>query len=176
ARIGRRLFTLRVGAWSAVLAGFYPLFFFCSLEFRPDVLWTVLWLSAILIAIAGSPTIGRGFLLGLVLGTAAAVSLKTTMMVASFGVAIGLTMWLAPAGQRPWRRVCSAGLAAAAGVALPPALVGTMFLSAGALGPFLYGTVWHNLAPDLDTASKLPLQVIAVALMILAWLGGRSLV
>jgi len=175
ALIGRRLFTSRVGAWSAVLAGFYPLFFFCSLEFRPDVLWTVLWLSAILVAIGGSPTVGRGFLLGLVLGTAAAVSLKTTMMVGAFGIAIGLTMLLAPAGRRPWQRVCSAGLAAAAGLALPPVLVGTMFLSAGALGPFLYGTVWHNLTPGLDTASKLPVQVIAVVLMVLAWRGGRAL-
>jgi hypothetical protein len=176
ALIGRRLFTSRVGVWSAVLAGFYPLFFFCSLEFRPDVLWTVLWLSAILVAIGGSATIGRGFLLGLALGTAAAVSLKTTMMVGAFGIAIGLTMWLAPAGRRPWRRVCSAGVAAAAGIVLPPVLVATMFLSAGALGPFLYGTVWHQLTPNLDTASKLPVQVIAVALMILAWRGGRWLV
>jgi hypothetical protein len=80
ALIGRRLFAPRVGAWSAVLAGFYPLFFFCSLEYRPDVLWTVLWLSAILIAIDGAPTVRRGLALGLVLGTAAAVSLKTILL------------------------------------------------------------------------------------------------
>ena len=176
ALIGRRLFTARVGPWSAVLAGFYPLFFFCSLEFRPDVLWTVLWLWAVLIAIGGRPTIGRGFLLGLVLGTAAAVSLKTILMVFAFGVAIGLTVWIAPAERRPWRRLCSAGVAAAAGVALPPVLVATLFLSDGAFGPFLYGTVWHNLTPGLDAADKLPVRVIAVALMILAWRAGRSLV
>jgi hypothetical protein len=176
ALIGRRLFTSRVGAWSAVLAGFYPLFFFCSLEYRPDVLWTVLWLCAVLIAIGGPPTIGRGFLLGLVLGTAATVSLKTILMVLAFGIAIGLTVWLAPAERRPWRRVFAAGVAAAAGAALPPVLVAMLFLSAGAFGPFLYGTVWHNLTPGLDTADKALVRVIAVALMLLAWRGGRSLV
>jgi 4-amino-4-deoxy-L-arabinose transferase-like glycosyltransferase len=111
ALIGRRLFTSRVGAWSAVLAGFYPLFFFCSLEYRPDVLWTVLWLWAVLIAIDGPPTTERGFLLGLVLGTAAAVSLKTILMLLAFGIAAGLTLWLVPAERRPWRRVFSSGVA-----------------------------------------------------------------
>jgi hypothetical protein len=176
ALIGRRLFTSRVGAWSAVLAGFYPLFFFCSLEYRPDVLWTVLWLWAVLIAIDGPPTTERGFLLGLVLGTAAAVSLKTILMLLAFGIAAGLTLWLVPAEHRPWRRVFSSGVAAAAGVVLPPCLVAALFVSGGAFGPFLYGTVWHNLTPGLDTADKLPVRVIAVALMVLAWRGSRSLV
>jgi hypothetical protein len=176
ALIGRRLFTSRVGAWSAVLAGFYPLFFFCSLEYRPDVLWTVLWLWAVLIAIDGPPTTERGFLLGLVLGTAAAVSLKTILMLLAFGIAAGLTLWLVPAERRPWRRVFSSGVAAAAGVVLPPCLVAAVFVSGGAFGPFLYGTVWHNLTPGLDTADKLPVRVIAVALMVLAWRGSRSLV
>ena len=35
ALIGRRLFAPQVGAWSTVLAGFYPLFFFCSLDTAP---------------------------------------------------------------------------------------------------------------------------------------------
>jgi hypothetical protein len=176
ALIGRRLFAPRVGAWSAVLAGFYPLFFFCSLEYRPDVLWTVLWLSAILIAIDGAPSIRRGLALGLVLGTAAAVSLKTILMVLAFGIATGLTLWLVPAGRRPWWRPLCFGVAGVGGLVVPPALVTAFFVARGAVGPFLYGTVWHNLTPSFDTADKLPARLAAAALMLLAWRGARALV
>src|SRR5262249_23298062 len=63
--------------WSAGWAGFFPLFFFCSLEYPPDTLWTVLWLGAVAIAVREPLTPRWGLAIGLVLGTAVAVSLKT---------------------------------------------------------------------------------------------------
>jgi hypothetical protein len=176
ALIGRRLFSPRVGAWSAVLAGFCPLFFFCSLEYRPDVLWTGLWLLAVLIAIGGAPTARRGFVLGVVLGTAAAVSLKTMLMLLAFGIAAPLTVWLAPAGRRPWRRALSSGAAAAAGCVLAPGLVAAFFLARGAFGAFLYGTVWHNASPTFETGDRAAVRIVATALMILGTYGARSIV
>src|SRR5262245_8008809 len=173
ALIGRRLFTPRVGAWSALVAGFYPLFFFCSLEYRPDVLWTVLWLGAVLIAIGGPLSTSRGFLVGLVLGTAAAVSLKTILMVLAFAIATVLTQCLAPIGRCPWRRVVSSCVAAAAGFIVAPGLVGIFFLSRGALGPFLYGTVLHNVTPALDTAGRTPVRFLVLVLLLVAWRAAR---
>src|SRR5262245_31775154 len=51
AQIGRRLFSPWVGRWSALLAACFPSFFLCSLEYRPDLLWTVLRLWAVAIAV-----------------------------------------------------------------------------------------------------------------------------
>src|SRR5262249_31633783 len=45
-QIGTTLYSPRVGAWSAALAGLIPSFLTTSLEFRADVLWVALWLAA----------------------------------------------------------------------------------------------------------------------------------
>ena len=58
----------RVGWWSAALAAWTPQFFLSSLEFRPDQLWTLLWLLALFIAVRGKWNVGRAFWVGLVLG------------------------------------------------------------------------------------------------------------
>ena len=164
AAIGRTLFTPRVGWGSAVLGGLFPPFFFCSVEYRPDLLWTVLWLAAIAIAVGGVPTARRGFALGLVLGTALAVSLKTTLMLSAIGVATIVTLALAPRGHHVWRPVVKAGVAAAAGLLLVPGLVTLFFAAYGALEPFLYATVWHNLLPVVGGGRSSGPKVVAAVL------------
>ncbi len=159
--IGRALFSPRVGAWSAVLAGLFPLFFLCSLEYRPDVLWTVLWLGAIALAVGGPLTPARGAAFGLVLGTAVAVSLKTTLMVLAVAIATTVVLALTPRGRREWRCVMRSGLAAGASMLLVPGLVTAYFAAHGALGPFLYGTVWHNLTPGIGAARPTYLALLA---------------
>jgi len=164
ALIGRALFSSRVGVWSAVLTGLFPAFFLCSLEYRPDVLWTVLWLGAVVIAVGGPVSPARGLALGLVLGTAAAVSLKTTLMLVSVAIATATTIALAPRGRRPWRRVLRSGLAMTAGLFVVPGFVTLYFAMHGALRPFLYGTVWHNLLPGLQARHGSRLVLLAVPL------------
>jgi hypothetical protein len=174
--IGRTLFSPGVGWGSAVLAGLFPMFFLCSLEYRPDLLWTVLWLAAVAIAVGGTPTPRRGFALGLVLGAAAGVSLKTTLMLPAMGFATIVTLALVPGGGRPWRRIVKAGAAAAAGVLLVPGLVTLFFAAHGALEPFLYATVWHNLTPGLDGGGRSGLGVVAAFLIPLAPILARAVV
>jgi asparagine N-glycosylation enzyme membrane subunit Stt3 len=60
--IGRTLFSRAVGFWAAVMTGLFPLFFLTTVEFRPDDLWTVLWLSALAIAISGPFSAARSCL------------------------------------------------------------------------------------------------------------------
>ena len=63
--------------------------FLCKFgEFRTDDLWTVLWLLALAVAVRGQLTWKRGLGVGFLLGTAVGVSLKTTLLLASFGVAV----------------------------------------------------------------------------------------
>jgi hypothetical protein len=151
ARIGRTLFGPRVGLWSAVVTGVAPGFFFCSLEYRPDVLWTVLWLAAIAIAVSGPATPRRGAALGLVLGTATAVSLKTVLMLLAIGLATVVTLTVVHVGRRSWHGVMRGGIAAMAGLLLAPGLVAVFFAAQGAFDPFLYSVLWHNLVPGLHT-------------------------
>ena len=80
ARIGERLFSRRVGLWTAVFTGFAPLFFLKTVEFRTDDLWTVLWLGALMVAVEGRFTPKRMFVLGIMLGAAFSVSMKTVLM------------------------------------------------------------------------------------------------
>src|SRR5262245_31714287 len=164
ARIGSTLFGSRVGMWSAAVAGLYPGFFFCSLEYRPDVLWTVLWLAAIALAVNGPATPRRSFAVGLVLGTAVAVSLKTVVMLLALGLGARATHALRRHGGRPWRVVLVAGAAAAAGLLIVPALVTSFFTVQGALEPFLDGTVWYNLTASPDAGPGTRAAAILAAL------------
>lgn len=176
AHIGRALFSPRVGGWSALLAACFPSFFLCSLEYRPDLLWTVLWLWAVAIAVGGAPTVRRGLALGLVLGTAVAVSLKTILMLFAIGIATVVTCGLAPAGRRPWRQVLTSGAAAAGGLLLVPGLVTLFFAGQRALRPFLYGTLWHNLTPGLDAGARSGARMVSLVLTLLTLIGARAVV
>src|SRR5437763_1074090 len=44
ARLGRELVSARAGWWAAALAALCPPYFLTSVEFRPDQLWTFLWM------------------------------------------------------------------------------------------------------------------------------------
>ncbi|MFP5212972.1 MAG: ArnT family glycosyltransferase, partial [Acidobacteriota bacterium] len=60
--IGKELFSQRVGVWAALLAGLFPAFFLCSVEFRTDNLWTVFWLLAVICTIKANLTPARALL------------------------------------------------------------------------------------------------------------------
>jgi hypothetical protein len=170
ARIGSTLFGSRVGLWSTVVAGLCPGFFFCSLEYRPDVLWTVLWLAAIAVAVNGPATPRRGFAVGLLLGTAVAVSLKTIVMLLALGLAALATPAVAHHAGRPRRTVLQAGAAAAVGLLIAPGLVTLFFITRGALEPFLDATVWHNLTagPEAGRGTRAAAVVAVLAIVPIA--------
>jgi hypothetical protein len=173
ARIGHVLFSSRVGWWSAIIAGLFPLFFFCTLEFRPDDLWTVLWLAAITLAVGGRATPVRSLAVGLALGAALAVSLKAVMMLLAVAVAAGIALALAPTPIGSRRRLATCTLVAAAGVIAMPGAIGLAFALGphDAAAPFLYGTILHNLAPGPETTRRVSPVVAAIGIAALALIG-----
>ena len=79
--LGARLYSKRVGVWSALLLSLFPVFFLKSLEYRTDNLWTVFWCLALLILTGGDITAPRVFAAGLLLGCALTTSMKTSLLI-----------------------------------------------------------------------------------------------
>jgi hypothetical protein len=90
---GVRLFSPRVGLWGALLTATFPGFYFETGEYRPDVLWTALWLITLAILTAGKPHPRRLFAAGLTFGIAFAVSMKTTFLALTLLTA-SVAVWL----------------------------------------------------------------------------------
>jgi len=164
--IGRRLLSPRAAWWGTVLTALLPPFFVKTLEFRTDVPWTLLWLVAFQVATGGAPGPARLFLAGLAVGAAAAVSLKSSLLLACLlGSALAAAAWRRPGGdggdaandgyagndtsRRRTPRAAGRALAAAgaglAGLAAVPAGVALYFQRHGALDALLAGAVRHNL-------------------------------
>ncbi|HEY6893309.1 MAG TPA: hypothetical protein VI258_04020 [Rhodanobacteraceae bacterium] len=149
--IGRTLWFVRVGWLAAALAATAPVFFIVSGQFRPDVLWMLLWLAVNAAVIA--PRLGRyrAPIVGFLIGTTLAVSLKTLLLIASAGVAWASVLAI----DRGWRRVASFEAARSLAVAVLCALVvpsafALFFAGAGAWREAVYCLFTHNVAPELD--------------------------
>src|SRR2546426_10778997 len=117
-RIGCVLFSPRVGLWATVLAGLFPAFFFSSIEFHTDTLWTALWLLALAVLVEERATRMRSFTVGVILGTAVGGLMKTPLLLSALGVAI-LAAVAPPAAEDMSPALRPNGLPGVAG--LPPA-------------------------------------------------------
>ncbi len=148
-RIGTALFSRQAGIWAAILCGFYPEFFLTSTEFRTDNLWTVLWLLALVTAVRIPFTTQRAFIVGLLLGAAFAVTVKTGLMIGSLGLTAAVitgARWFG--GKKPdWKFIGVRACAAAFGLIIVPSLVILFFATHGALKEFIYCNISHNLVP-----------------------------
>lgn len=134
--IARDLYDERVAAWAVVLLALFPPFFLKSLEYRPDNLWNALWIAALVLLIRRR----RMFWVGLLLGCALAVSVKTVLLVVALAVA-GLLWWLSASA----RKAVSPPLHwAAIGFAIVPAALAIYFVSAGAWDELVYCNVTFN--------------------------------
>src|SRR5207302_6294629 len=51
--IGAKVFSQRVGLWSAILVGSFSEFHLCTTEFRTDNLWLTLWLLCLVVVAGG---------------------------------------------------------------------------------------------------------------------------
>ena len=144
--IGRRLWNAETGAYAAILAGAMPLFFNVSTQFRPDDLWTLLWLGAIAVAL-GPMHRRRAFVTGILVGTAFAVSAKTSLLAGSALVALATVLAIE---RRAWpsRRALPLFAAGAIGLLLVPALLAAVFIAKGAGPAAFYCIIRHNLVAD----------------------------
>ena len=147
-RIGRAVWSDRVGAGAAVLVGAFPPFFAVAGQVRPDGLWALLWLAAIAVAVGRPPSARRAFLAGLLFGAAFAVSLKSVLLAAAAVVAaVSVRVLRRASGDRapPCRlRRLSAALA---GMALVPGASALYFASHGAASAAVYCLFEHNVLP-----------------------------
>jgi 4-amino-4-deoxy-L-arabinose transferase-like glycosyltransferase len=80
AALARTFTTPRLARWSALLLGAFPPFFLVSTEYRPDVLWALLWLAFLNVLVRSDWRGGRVFGAFLVLGANFCVSMKSTLM------------------------------------------------------------------------------------------------
>ncbi len=126
--VGRRLYSPRVGVWAALLLSLFPIYFLKSIEYRTDNLWIAFWCLTIVAMTGGRLTAPRMFVVGLLLGCAAATSMKTSLLVFSLA-ASAIVMWLF---ARQWRNV----LPAVIGSVVVPSIVVAYFVARGA---------WKNL-------------------------------
>jgi hypothetical protein len=151
--IACRLYSERVALWTAALVALFSEFFFTSLEFRTDGPWAVSWLAAVAVLAAGKLTPPRVFSSGLLLGVATGISQKTVLLVFALGGAALLALAVSPAlrARAPFRRAAILAVSWVAGIVVVPTLLVAVFAAAGALAPFLYCTVTHNLVPGLGS-------------------------
>jgi hypothetical protein len=132
--LGRKLYDERVARWAVVLLALFPPFFLKSLEYRPDNLWTLLWIAALVAMMNGK----RPFVIGLLLGAAFGVSTKTAplliaMAIAALIVHLFLRRWI------PMR-----WLEGLAGFAIVPALLALFFLAVGGFDELVYCNLTFN--------------------------------
>jgi hypothetical protein len=174
--LGRRLLTRRAALWGTVLTALLPPFFLKTLEFRTDVPWMLLWLGAFQAATGAALGAGRLFVTGLLVGAAAAVSLKSSLLLACLlGSAVAVAAWgvagreggaeptaSAGAGGRVLAGLQAAGAALAGTLAVPVAIV-VYFQRRGALGALLAGAVRHNLQVSQHGPGALKRAVILAA-------------
>jgi hypothetical protein len=131
--IARRLYDERVAAGAAVLLALFPPFFLKSLEFRNDNLWTALWMLAVLALMQR-----RMVVVGLLLGAALAVSLKTGLLVLALVVAAAIASFFRK------ERMTDGALRALAGFVLVPAALAIFFAAVGAWDELLFCNFTFN--------------------------------
>jgi len=150
-RIGRELWSARVGLWGAVMAGYVPSFLLTSTEFRTDILWMAGWMSMLAVLLGGAFTPRRAAVAGLLLGLTLATSLKTVVLIAALVMAAVLVGILYPSKKDRalergfWRSAAWMGV----GSAVIPLLLLGVFFRLHALGSLVYCTVLWNLVPHL---------------------------
>jgi len=157
--VGSRLYSKRVGMWSALLVTLFPVFFLKSIEYRTDNLWNAFWCLALLILTGGSLSASRVFVAGLFLGCAMATSMKTLLLLLTLIVAGFVTDAIR---GRSFARAIRMTLVGLAGAAVVPALIAIYFWANGALSDLFYCAIRFNelAQPDL-TRGQVWLQRLA---------------
>lgn len=150
-RIGALCFSRRAGVWGAIMAGSYPGYFFCSLEFRTDNVWAPLWLLCILVLLSGALTMQRAVVAGLLLGLCFGISMKTTLLLFSILVGGGLTLRFAGRERLGISRAHLARCLTAflGSAALVPGAIMLAFAVAGLWREFRYWVFENNIVPGL---------------------------
>jgi hypothetical protein len=176
-RLTALLYSRRMAPWVCLAAAALPKFFYTATEFRPDDLWALFWLLALLVAVSGRFTWKRAFGFGLMLGLTFAVSMKTVVLLAGLLTAVLVALGLAWARREGPGLLGSLGrvVVIVAGAVIPPALVVLYFVRRQAFWIMYYGVVSHNVVPRMKRWGHFSMHVgiypaAVVVLGIYAWL------
>lgn len=149
-KIAHSLFTPRVALWTATVAALVPPFYLNSIEFRPDQLWTVVWLLILLVLSTGPIGARRMALAGVLCGLSFCVSMKSSLLVAALSQAlIGalIVRWIAGGFPLRWSHIFRCSGAWLAGLVIVPGLVVFFFFERGVLHDMYYCVIQHNILP-----------------------------
>ena len=172
-RIGTLCFSRRVGVWAAIIAGSYPGYHFCSLEFRTDNLWAPLWLLSVVVLLRGALTFRRAIVAGLLLGLCFGISLKSLLLLLSLLTSGALTLFFA--GQQKLL-VSHRYLMGCIGAFL----ISVAVVPAAIIGAFAYSKVWpqfrywvfeNNMVPGLKNHPAWWVFIFPLAFPVLIFAG-----
>lgn len=149
-KISASFFSPRTALWTALLATFLPPYFLNSVEFRPDQLWTLVWLLTLSVLVTKRATPGRAFIAGLLLGVAFSVSMKSSLMLVTLALALAGSLAISHRSMHeiPWRKLAQCVGAGLAGLAIVPTLVTLFFVSRHAGNEMYYCVIQHNILPS----------------------------
>ena len=161
-KIGTSLFSPRAGWWAAILTGFMPYFFLKTVEFRTDDLWTAVWLGTVALAVGGPPTVRRMFCVGLAVGTAFAVSMKTTLLAMALLLAavVVAVLWRWAGGELRARTLWAGLAACLAGLLVVPGAIVAYYAAHHALDLLYSRAIGHNLLPATAKSSHMAARLI----------------
>jgi hypothetical protein len=168
--LGSRLYSQRVGVWSALLLSLFPTFFLKSLEYRTDNLWTAFWCLALVVLSAGDVTGWRVFVAGLLLGCAMATSMKTSLLILTL-IASGIVTYVFR--KRPIRSALRLVFIALLGTLVVPTIIVGYFYARGGLSNLVYCVITFNgLVMSAKASRDLWLKRAAYvpALLLILWI------
>lgn len=148
-KLGASVFWPRAGPWAAAFTACYPPFFLTSTEFRPDNLWTVVWLATIWIIINGQPKPARAFFAGLLLGISFCISMKTLLMAITIVCALAM-IWVLRCSfseRVALQKVIACAFFGLIGIIPAPCITAWFFMLHGAGTEMYYGVIAHNVLP-----------------------------
>jgi len=174
-KIASTLGSKRMALWTTIAAGFSPIFFLVSTEFRTDDLWVSLWLLALMLVTGGEFKGGRAFSVGLVFGAAFAVSMKSSLLLVSLLLATGVVYLVARKDGTSLKlsQLTKACALALLGMVIIPGLLVAYFASQGALHEMYYGVIEHNTVLGGNKLKKLSIKrfLFPIALIALPFIG-----
>jgi dolichyl-phosphate-mannose-protein mannosyltransferase len=146
-RISSLLFSRRAGVWAVIALGFYSEYELVALQFRPDGLWTAVWLLCMTVLLRGRFTARRALVAGLLLGFCFGMSMKSGLLLISVVVSAVLTLLLAnrQRSTESLPRLIRYSAAFLVGAALVPTTIMLFFALKGVWRDFQYGVFDFNL-------------------------------
>ncbi len=170
--LGGRLYSNTVGIWAVILLSLFPVFFLKSLEYRTDNLWVALWCVSLVVLTGGQLTNGRMFIFGLLLGAAAATSMKTSLLIITLAMS-ALVAWLFGHEERNLRIVVPAVL----GILIVPAIVAGYFAARGAWRNLLYSVIEFNAQIASSTPARdlwIKRATFVPVVLLILWIAWRK--